>query len=55
MLRVVVDTSSLVSYALTGGEIVRRVVAHWRADAFTLLTSPSTRAELAEVLAHPSI
>ena len=55
MLRVVVDTSSLVSYVLTGGEIMRRVVAHWRADDFVLLTSPFIRAELAGVLARPSI
>ena len=55
MLRVVIDTSSLVSYALTQGELMRRVVAHWRADAFTLLSSPATRAELADVLARPAI
>lgn len=55
MLRVVVDTSSLVSYVLTRGDLMRRVVAHWRADAFTLLSSPATRAELAGVLARPAI
>ena len=55
MLRVVIDTSSLVSYALTRGELMRRVVAYWRAGAFTLLTSPATRAELAGVLARPAI
>ena len=32
-----------------------RVVAHWRAEDFILLTSPSTRADLAQGLAHPSI
>ena len=55
MLRVVIDTSSLVSYVLTRGELMRRVVAHWRAGAFTLLSSPATRAELADVLARPAI
>ena len=55
MLRIVVDTSSLVSYVLTQGELMRRVVAHWRAGTFTLLSSPATRAELASVLARPSI
>ena len=55
MLRVVVDTSSLVSYALTQGNLMRRVVAHWRAGTFTLLSSPATRAELAGVLARPAI
>ena len=55
MLRVVIDTSSLVSYVLTRGEMMRRVVAHWRAGAFTVLSSPATRAELAAVLARPAI
>lgn len=55
MLRVVIDTSSLVSYVLTQGELMRRVVAHWRAGTFTLLSSPATRAELADVLARPAI
>ncbi len=59
MLRIVIDTSSLVSYVLTQGELMRRVVAHWRAGTFTLLSSPATRAELASVLAsvlaRPSI
>ncbi|MGA9349483.1 MAG: putative toxin-antitoxin system toxin component, PIN family [Anaerolineae bacterium] len=54
MLRVVIDTSSLVSYVLTRGELMRRVVAHWRAGTFTLLSSPATRAELADVLARPA-
>lgn len=55
MLRAVIDTSSLVSYALTRGELMRRVVANWRAGSFTLLTSPAGRAELGEVLARPRI
>jgi len=55
MLRAVIDTSSLVSYALTRGELMRQVVAHWRAGTFTLLSSPATQAELAGVLARPAI
>ena len=55
MLRVVLDTSSLVSYVLTRGDIMRRVVAHWRANHYVLLSSPATRAELAAVLARPRI
>ena len=54
-MRVVIDTSSLVSYVLTQGKLMRRVVAHWRAGAFTLLSSPATRGELADVLARPAI
>ena len=55
MLRVVIDTSSLVSYVLTRGELMRRVVAHWRANGFVVLSSPATRAELAAVLSRPQI
>ena len=55
MLRVVLDTSSLVSYVLTRGDIMRRVIAHWRANRYVLLSSPQTRAELAAVLARPQI
>lgn len=55
MLRTVIDTSSLVSYALTQGDLMRRVVQQWRAGDFVLLSSPATRAELAAVLARPAI
>jgi putative PIN family toxin of toxin-antitoxin system len=55
VLRVVLDTSSWVSYVLTRGDILRRVVAHWRANHYVLLSSPATRAELAAVLARPQI
>lgn len=55
MLRVVLDTSSLVSYVLTRGDIMRRVIAHWRTNRYVLLSSPQTRAELAAVLARPQI
>jgi len=55
VLRVVLDTSSLVSYVLTHREIMRRVMAHWRANHYVLLSSPQTRAELAAVLARPRI
>ena len=55
MLRVVIDTSSLVSYVLIRGERMRQVVAHWRTGTFTVLSSPATRAELAGVLTRPAI
>jgi uncharacterized protein len=55
MLRVVIDTSSLVSYVLTQGEIMSQVIAHWRSGAFRLLSSPATRLELTDVLNRPSI
>lgn len=49
MLRAVLDTSSLVSYILTRGEIMRRVIGHWRANHYVLLSSPQTRAAPAAV------
>jgi len=55
VLRVVIDTTCLVSYALTQGDLMSRVVAHWRAGTFVVLSSPTTRAELAGVLARPAI
>ena len=55
MLRVVIDTSSLVSYVLTRGDLMRRVVAAWQAGEFMLLSSAATSAELAAVLARPTI
>ena len=55
MLRTVIDTSLLVSYVLTRGNLMRRVVAQWRANGFVVLSSPTTRAELAAVLSRPQI
>jgi len=55
VLRVVLDTSSVVSYVLTRGELMDRVIAHWRAGALTVISSPATRRELAAVLARPRI
>jgi putative PIN family toxin of toxin-antitoxin system len=55
VLRAVIDTSSLVSYVLTRGALMRRVAAYWRAGTFILLSSPATQAELAGVLARPRI
>lgn len=55
MLRVVIDTSSLVSYVLTRGDLMRRVIAHWRLNRLVVLSSPATRAELAAVIARPHI
>ena len=55
MLRAVIDTSSLISYVLTRGDIMHRVVAQWRANGFVVLSSPATRAELTAVLSRPQI
>lgn len=55
MLRVVVDTSSLVSYMLTRGDLMSRIVEYWRSGSIVLVSSPATRDELSAVLTRPSI
>lgn len=54
-LRVVMDTSVLVSYLLSGGKILREIVAAWREGEIDLLASPQTMAELSAVIARPEI
>lgn len=53
MLRVVIDTSTLVSYVLTKSPLLSRLIDSWHLGAYTLVTSPETRAELAQVLDRP--
>ena len=55
MLRIVIDTSTLVSFALTAGDITRQIIDAWRREEFVILTTPATRAELRQVLARPQI
>jgi len=55
MLSAVIDTSSLVSYVLTRGELMSCVVAHWRVGTFRFISSPATREELQAVLKRPQI
>lgn len=55
MPRAVLDTSCLVSYLLTAGDIMHKVVAHWRAGTVVLLSSPALRTELGQVLNRPAI
>lgn len=55
MLRVVLDTSTLISFVLTAGNITRQIIAAWRDEQFTLISSPQTQAELESVLARPHI
>jgi uncharacterized protein len=55
VLRAVLDTSSLVSYVLSRGDIMEQVVGHWEARTFAIVSSPATRAELAAVLARSGI
>jgi len=49
-MRVVIDTSSLVSYFLTRGEIMQRVMLAWMARQFDVYFSPLARAEIEQVV-----
>lgn len=53
MVRAVIDTNLLVSYALTKGATLSRLVIHWEKRAFVYLTSPPIIEELKEVLERP--
>jgi putative PIN family toxin of toxin-antitoxin system len=55
MLRVVLDTSTLISFVLTTGNITRQIIAAWRDEQFNLIISPQTKAELESVLARPRV
>ena len=55
MLRVVLDTSTAISFVLTTGDISSQIVYHWRQKHFTVLQSPGTLNELTEVLNRPGI
>lgn len=55
MLRVVIDTSTLISFALTSGEITSQIIRAWQAEEFVLLTTTAMRNELRRVLDRPRI
>ncbi len=54
-LRAVLDTNLLVSYLLTQGETLSRIVAHWEQGRFVYLISPALLAELKEVVNRPRL
>jgi putative PIN family toxin of toxin-antitoxin system len=54
-LRIVLDTSSLVSYILTRGEIMTQIIVAWRSGEIDLITSPETVLELRAVISRPEI
>lgn len=53
--RLVIDTSSLVSYALTTGQIMQQIIMAWMNEEIAVLFSPQTRQELLTVLNRASI
>lgn len=55
MLRVVIDTSTLVSFALTSGDITRQIISAWQNEEFLVLTTLAMRQELRRVLERPRL
>jgi putative PIN family toxin of toxin-antitoxin system len=55
MMKVVIDTSSLVSYFLTRGETMQRVMSAWMARQFDVYFCPVTYQEVAQVLRRPAL
>ena len=53
--RAVLDTNLIVSYLLTQGETLSRIVDHWERGDFVYLISPPMLAELKDVLARPRL
>jgi putative PIN family toxin of toxin-antitoxin system len=54
-MRVVLDTNILVSYILTQGKTLSRIIDHWERGSFVVLTSPALLAELKDVLQRPRL
>ncbi|MFO7538427.1 MAG: putative toxin-antitoxin system toxin component, PIN family [Chloroflexota bacterium] len=55
MIRAVLDTNLIVSYLLTQGETMSRLIAHWEQGHFVYLVSPQMVAELKEVVNRPRL
>ncbi len=55
MIKVVIDTNLLISYLLTKGETISKLLNHWRERDFILLTSPEILAELEKALDYPHL
>lgn len=53
--RAVLDTNLIVSYLLTQGDTLSRIIDHWERGSFVYLISPSMFAELQAVLARPRL
>lgn len=55
MIRAVLDTNLLVSYLLTNGETLSRIITHWEEGRFVYLQSPQILTELVDVLNRPRL
>ena len=54
-MRVVFDTNIVVSYLLTQGKTVARIMDYWEQGSFVVLISPAMFAELRDVLQRPRL
>lgn len=54
-MRAVLDTNLVVSYWLTRGETLSRLMAHWEQSHFTYLISPAMLTELKDVVLRPRL
>jgi hypothetical protein len=54
-MRVVLDTNIVVSYLLTQGKTLSRIIDHWEQGSFVVLISPAMLAELKDVLPRPRL
>jgi hypothetical protein len=50
VVRAVIDTNLIVSYLLTQGETISRLIDHWEQGHFTYLISPAMLGELREIV-----
>jgi uncharacterized protein len=55
VIRAVLDTNLIVSYLLTQGETMSRLIAHWEQGRYVYLVSPQMVAELNEVVNRPRL
>lgn len=55
MKRVVIDTNLFISYLISKGPTLSRLIEHWKVGSFLLVTSPSLMAELHEVMNRPRL
>lgn len=55
MIRAVIDTNLLVSYLLTNGDTISRMMAHWEQGHFVYLQSSQMLDELIDVINRPRL
>ena len=55
MIRAVLDTNLLISYLMTNGEAISRIMTHWEDGHFVYLQSPQMMDELIDVINRPKL